>query len=48
VAAGHRAHARAAALQLVGAAADGEEALRMTAELRPDAMTFDLHTPGIS
>src|SRR4051794_15754322 len=33
-------------LEVVGEAADGDEALARCAELRPDAMTLDLHMPG--
>jgi two-component system, chemotaxis family, protein-glutamate methylesterase/glutaminase len=35
-----------AGLEVVGTAADGDEALAQCAALRPDAMTLDLHMPG--
>jgi two-component system chemotaxis response regulator CheB len=35
-----------AGLEVVGEAADGDEALALCATLRPDAMTLDLHMPG--
>lgn len=34
-------------IELVGAAADGAEALRMCLALRPDVITMDLHMPGM-
>ncbi len=36
-----------ARLQLVGAAADGAEAIRRYAELRPDVVLMDLRMPGV-
>ncbi|WP_020654059.1 chemotaxis-specific protein-glutamate methyltransferase CheB [Massilia niastensis] len=33
------------AIQVLGCAADGEQALEMAARLRPDAITMDLHMP---
>src|SRR5689334_21060216 len=35
-------------LVVVGQAADGDEAVRMAGELRPDIMLLDLRMPGIS
>src|SRR3954451_179493 len=32
---------------VVGAAADGDEALALCGDLRPDALTLDLHMPGL-
>src|SRR3954468_21659887 len=32
---------------VVGAAADGDEELALCADLRPDALTLDLHMPGL-
>lgn len=37
---------RDAGLDVVGTAADGDEALALCASLRPDAMTLDLNMPG--
>ena len=34
-------------VEVVGEAADGETAVRMVAELRPDVVVMDLHMPGI-
>ncbi len=39
---------RAPGLRLVGSARDGEEALRMSAQLRPQVIVMDLAMPGIS
>ena len=38
----------AADLELVGAAASGEEAVRMSAELHPDVVLMDLSMPGMN
>ena len=35
-------------LEVVGEAANGEEAIRMTEELRPDIVLLDISLPGIS
>lgn len=35
-------------IEIVGSASDGEEALRMIEELRPDAMTLDIEMPKIT
>ncbi|TCS38457.1 two-component system chemotaxis response regulator CheB [Paucimonas lemoignei] len=35
------------AIDIVGCAADGEEALRMVQEKRPDVITMDLHMPNL-
>lgn len=34
-------------IEIVGCAADGEEALRMAQEKRPDVITMDLHMPNV-
>ncbi len=34
-------------LSVVGRAKDGQEAVRMTAQLRPDVITMDIHMPGL-
>lgn len=39
---------RSASIQVVGAARDGEEALEMTARLRPDVITLDLVMPRMN
>jgi len=39
---------RAPGLRLVGAACNGEEALRLSAQLRPQVVVMDLAMPGIS
>lgn len=36
-----------AGLQVVGCAANGEEALRLISRLRPDVVTMDVHMPGM-
>ncbi|HVK09503.1 MAG TPA: response regulator, partial [Gemmataceae bacterium] len=33
-------------IEVVGAARDGDEALELVEELRPDVVTLDLHMPG--
>ena len=33
--------------ELVGEAADGDEALRVVAETRPDVVIMDIHMPGL-
>ena len=38
---------QAADLQIVGAAADGEQAVRLSAELAPDVVLMDLSMPGL-
>ncbi len=38
---------RDAGFEVVGEAADGDEALSLYRELRPDAMTLDLAMPGM-
>ena len=38
---------QAADLQVVGAAADGEQAVRLSAELAPDVVLMDLSMPGL-
>ncbi len=35
-------------VELVGEAADGERAVRLAAELRPDVVVMDLHLPGVN
>lgn len=35
-------------LTVVGQAGDGDEAVRLTAQLRPDVVTMDIHMPGMS
>jgi len=35
-------------IEIVGTASDGEEALRMVADLRPDAMTLDIEMPKVT
>jgi DNA-binding NarL/FixJ family response regulator len=39
---------RAAGLEVVGEAADGEEAVRMAAAVEPDVILMDIRMPGIS
>ncbi|MGW2158464.1 response regulator [Nonomuraea sp. NPDC001699] len=39
---------RAAGLEVVGEAADGEEAVRLAATLRPDVILMDIRMPGIN
>jgi DNA-binding NarL/FixJ family response regulator len=34
-------------IELVGEAADGDETLRLTEELRPDILLLDIHMPGL-
>lgn len=35
-------------LRLIGAAASGEEAIRLVPELKPDLVLLDVHMPGLS
>ncbi len=35
------------AIEVIGEAADGEEAVRLTAELHPDGVVMDLEMPGL-
>jgi two-component system response regulator YesN len=45
---GIRNELRAAGIEVVGEAADGEEALRLVERLQPDVLMLDVELPGLS